>query len=194
MGNPTDAWHQPSVINTRYPALISSTQWNFDYSGIETLLAQIHSRSRFNHNQKNNTIGFTTTDAERFSKAIQSLPDNLSAASLQRIQFLITKGFPDDIGHQLAKVTIGFYQLQSTTDTRAEHKPTQLADKVLAFKNKVDRQDHFLGKDVAHQLFGKQRSISYYLLQRRAIKEDTQLSSEQKRKRLQSLKNTLAND
>ena len=194
MGNPADAWHQPSVINTRYPTLISSTQWNFDYSGIETLLAQIHSRARFNHNQKKNTIEFTTTDAERFSKAIQSLPDNLSAASLQRIQFLITKGFPDDIGHQLAKVTIGFYQLQSTTDTRTEHKPTQLADKVLAFKNKVDRQDHFLGKEVAHQLFGKQRSISYYLLQRRAIKEDTQLSSEQKRKRLQSLKNTLAND
>ena len=201
-GNPTDVWYQPSAINTRYPTLISSTHWDFDYSAIEALLTQIHSRESFNNNQPNSTMTLAASDAELFSKAIQSLPKNLSAASLQRIQFLITKGFPDDIGHPLAKVTIAFYQLQSTTDTHTEHKPadlpkheyTQLADKMLAFKNKADRQDHFLGKDVAHQLFGKQRAIAYYLLQRRAIKEDTQLSSEQKIKQLKSLKDTLAND
>ncbi len=74
------------------------------------------------------------------------------------------------------------------------HEHTQLSNKIFTFKNKTDRQNHFLGKDIAHQLFGKQRAISYYLLQRRAIKENTQLSSEQKTKKLQSLKNTLAND
>ncbi len=194
MGNPTNVWYQPSIINSRYPTLISPNNWDFDYSTIEALLDQIHSRKRFNNSQPNNTMTFTADDAELFSKAIQSLPKNLSAVSLQRIQFLIAKEFPDDIENQLAKLTVGFYQLQSATDTRAEHKPTQLADKMLTFKNKVDRQDHFLGKDTAHQLFGKQRAISYYLLQRRAIKENTQLSSEQKTKKLQSLKNTLAND
>jgi hypothetical protein len=199
MGNPTNVWYQPSIINSRYPTLISPNNWNFDYSAIEALLLQIHSRKRFNNNQPNNsqpnnTMTFTADDAELFSKAIQSLPKNLSAVSLQRIQFLIAKEFPDDIENQLAKLTVGFYQLQSATDTRAEHEPTQLADKMLTFKNKVDSQNHFLGKDTAHQLFGKQRAISYYLLQRRAIKENTQLSSEQKTKKLQSLKNTLAND
>ena len=199
MGDPTNVWYQPSIIDSRYPTLISPNNWDFDYSTIEALLVQIHSRKRFNNNQPNNsqpnnTMTFTADDAELFSKAIQSLPKNLSAVSLQRIQFLIAKEFPDDIENQLAKLTVGFYQLQSATDTRAEHKPTQLADKMLTFKNKVDRQDHFLGKDTAHQLFGKQRAISYYLLQRRAIKENTQLSSEQKTKKLQSLKNTLAND
>jgi len=207
MGNPTNVWYQPSIINSRYPTLISPNNWGFDYSAIEALLLQIHSRKRFNNNQPNNsqpnnTITFTADDAELFSKAIQSLPKNLSAVSLQRIQFLIAKEFPRDIGNQLAKLTVGFYQLQSATDTHTVHKPTdlprhehtQLANKILTFKNKTDRQNHFLGKDIAHQLFGKQRAISYYLLQRRAIKENTQLSSEQKTKKLQSLKNTLAND
>jgi hypothetical protein len=90
--------------------------------------------------------------------------------ALKRLAFLVSKGAPAThtaAGTNLATLLLNYYHLRY-----AEIKQLKTTDKLATFQarflNKVELQNHYLGKEIATQFFGKQRSTTRYLLERRA--------------------------
>lgn len=166
-----DGWHQPIAANDLFQEPISIQQWHFDYEVTEKILTQVTLAS-------NGEPLLNSDLAKTLTKAVNSLPENLDDTELKRIAFLVSKNFPDlnptpeknNITEaQLSTLLVNYYHLKS-----AERNLDKLIDKQFTFQDRflatVARQNHYLSTDVATQLFGKQRSITRYLLERRAIR------------------------
>jgi len=149
-----DDWQQPIVVQ----------QWHFNYAETEQILAKVKLNS---HGELLLNSGL----AKILTKAIESLPVNMDDKALKRLAFLVSKGAPAThtaAGTDLATLLINYYHLQY-----AEIKQLKTTDKLATFQQKVELQNHYLGIDVANQLFNKQRSITRYLLERREIRLKT---------------------
>lgn len=166
-----DGWHQPIAANDLFQEPISIQQWHFDYEVTEKILTQVTLAS-------NGEPLLNSDLAKTLTKAVNSLPENLDDTELKRIAFLVSKNFPDlnptpeknNITEaQLSTLLVNYYHLKS-----AERNLDKLIDKQFTFQDRflatVARQNHYLSTYVATQLFGKQRSITRYLLERRAIR------------------------
>jgi len=153
-----DDWQQPIVVQ----------QWHFNYAETEQILAKIKLNSR-------GELLLNSGLAKILTKAIESLPENMNDKALQRLAFLVSKGLPDQdtaAGAKLPILLINYYQLHyaEKEQLKTTAKLTTFQEKFL---DKVELQNHYLGKDVATQFFGKQRSITRYLLERREIRLKT---------------------
>jgi hypothetical protein len=163
--NINDEWHQPVEADVLFPDRISAHQWQFDYEVTESILASVKLKS-------NGELQLDSELAELLTKAVNSMPDNLNDKALKRIAYLVYKGLPDlrfepketnNPGKTLSSILINYYRLKY-----AERSQLKLTDKLANFKSQVELQNHYLGTDIATQLFGKKRSITRYLLDRRA--------------------------
>jgi hypothetical protein len=163
--NINDEWHQPVEADVLFPDRISAHQWQFDYEVTESILASVKLKS-------NGELQLDSELAELLTKAVNSMPDNLNDKALKRIAYLVYKGLPDlrfesketnNPGKTLSSILINYYRLKY-----AERSQLKLTDKLANFKSQVELQNHYLGTDIATQLFGKKRSITRYLLERRA--------------------------
>lgn len=187
----TDDWQQPVAANTLFPDAISAQQWHFDYEAIENILANV---------QLSNTGELLINPGlvSILTKVIDSLPQDISEQALQRIGLLISKSF-SHLPHTAKKLTdvlIKFYHLQyaenkdhsaENKDHSAEKNTQSTRGKLKALLAEEALQNHYLGKDVASQLFGKQQDITRYLLERKIIKENSALSRQQKNQQLGAL-------
>mgnify|MGYP003626368813 CR=1 FL=1 len=180
----TDDWQQPIAASTLFPNTISAQQWHFDYESTEKILSKVE---------------FTNTGellinpklVSILTKVINSLPQDMSEKALLRVGFLISKSFPH-LPHEAKKLTdvlINFYHLQYASNKvqSIENNPQNSHKKLQAFLGEETRQNYYLGKDVATQLFGKQRAITRYLLERKVIKENPELNTHQKNQQLDAL-------
>lgn len=178
----------PTQANPLFPNPSSPQQWHFDYETAERILTEV----KFS---KNGELLINPELAEILSKAVNSLPKEMNNEALQRIDFLIAMSFPNhpQAAKTLAKLLINYYHLQyATTSASSTDSNSHSTDnKLTAFLKKESLENHYLGEDNAAQLFGKQRSITRYLLERKAIKENTDLNPLQKNQQLNMLKNPL---
>ena len=181
-------WRQPILANALYPDPISMQQWHFDYAAIEHILAKV----KFSKNSK---LLLNPKLAENLAEAVASLPQNMNDRALQRMAFLVSMSLPylPKEAEKLATLLISYYHLQYATHKAhsIEKDLLKTTDKLQAFLQKEALQNHYLGESVATQLFGKQRTITRYLLERKAIKENLNLTSQQKQHLLHALKNPL---
>ena len=186
----SDNWQQPIATNTLFPSAISAQQWHFDYESTENILANVKlSDTR--------ELLFNPGLVSILTKVTDSLPQDMSEQGLQRIGFLISKSF-SHLPHEAKKLTdvvINFYYLQHASNkVQPVEKNTQSArNQLKKFLEKEIRQNYYLGKDVATQLFGKQRTITRYLLERKVIKENPELNTHQKKQQLDALSNPMFN-
>lgn len=144
-------------------AATSVQQWHFNYAETEQILVKVKLNSR-------GELLLNSGLAKILTKAIESLPINMDDKALKRLAFLVSKGAPAThtaAGTNLATLLLNYYHLRY-----AEIKQLKTTDKLATFQarflNKVELQNHYLGKEIATQFFGKQRSTTRYLLERRA--------------------------
>lgn len=148
----------PSANNDRkddWQQLIVAQQWQFDYTETEQILAKVKLNSR-------GELLLNSGLAKILAKAAKSLPADMNEKALERIALLVSKNFEDNI---LATLLISYYHLQY-----AEINQLKTNDKLTSFQATVALQNHYLGTHIADSLFGKQRSITRYLLERRNIR------------------------
>lgn len=156
---------QPIAANALFSSPLSNPeaqQWHFDYAETEQVLAQV----KFNNRGE---LLVNPRLANILTQAVESLPKNMSDKALQRLGFLVSKGLSDTptaAGIKLPTLLINYYHLHY-----AEKEQLKTTDKLATFQarfsEKVELQNHYLGNDIANQFFGKQRSITHYLLERR---------------------------
>jgi hypothetical protein len=181
-------WQQPSSLVDKFPTLISTAHWKFDYEATEQALLAIQVS-----NTKNLILNAHT--AKILEKAISNLPSKMSKTELERVGLLTAKGLPGKAGQQLATVLTNFYHYQQAIDIVKATANTssittskqQKQSKETIFKQSVERQKNYLGEDTAEQLFGKQNALNAYLYSRKRINEDTNLSPAQKQAELTTL-------
>jgi hypothetical protein len=187
-------WRQPIVSSALFPTPISAQQWHFDYGATEQILTRVKHSGKEPSNDKDQAhLLLNPGLAGVLTKAVDSLPSNMDDKALQRTAFLVLKGQPGLVGKQLASVLINYYQLQHASKIAASSDNSKLAltDQLSILQAKFlatqARQNHYLGTHVATQLFGKKRNITRYLLERRAIKENSNLSQQQRQMQLHKL-------
>jgi hypothetical protein len=179
----TPEWHQPSTSNIFFPKKISPQIWPLDFE----LAEQVLSESKLNNNGE---LLINPQLADTLDKAIALLPENLNENTLQRAKFLTSKILTDRSGDQLASVFINYYQLQKKIkkDNLIEKDDSNVESELSIFRRMTAIQDQFLGNEIANLLFGKKRSITEYLYERRDINGNIDLNSNQKKRQLNALK------
>lgn len=178
----------PPLANTLFPNPNAPQQWHFDYEAAELILAKVTFTDK-------GELLLNPELAKILSKAIDSLPKQLNDEALQRINFLLAMSFPKRTraAEELGRLLINYYHLQYavTQASSTDHKSSNTRDKLAAFLETVARENHYLGEDNATLLFGEQRSITRYLLERKIIKENATLNQQQKIQQLNRLKKPL---
>ncbi len=182
-------WQQPITTQALFPNPITAQQWHFDFESTERILRKVPLSD-------SEELLFNTQLLTVLKRAVDTMPKNMNDQALQRAALLVSKGLPSVRGKQLADVFKNYYQLQQAYSNGVESiDDVKLTDKYSIFKALIKRQDHYLGGDVANQLFGKQRAITAYLYDRKAINQNSSLNRQQKQKKLHALqyqhKNTL---
>ena len=171
--------------NSLFPNPISPQQWHFNYEAAELILAKIKFTDK-------GELLVNPELAKILSKAVDSLPKQMNDEALLRIDFLVSMSFPHrpQAAKKLAKLLINYYHLQYavTQASSTENKSANTRDKLAIFLETEALENHYLGEDNATQLFGEQRSITRYLLERKSIKENTQLNQQQQKQQLNRLK------
>jgi len=177
-------WQQPSYISDSFPELISTNHWQFDYEATEQILLNI----------KKSKIGeliLNAHTAKVLEQAVSELPLDMKKDELQRVEFLVSKGFSEKSREQLATLFTNFYHFKQASNIASalsistQNKP----NKELNFQQTVLRQERYLGKDVAKQLFGQKDTLTQYLYTRRYINENSNLSKKEKQQQLAILQN-----
>ena len=172
-------------VNSLFPNPISPQQWHFNYEAAELILAKIKFTDK-------GELLVNPELAKILSKAVDSLPKHMNDEALQRIDFLVAMSFPHrpQAAKKIAKLLINYYHLQYavTQASSTENKSTNARDKLAIVLETEALENHYLGEDNATQLFGEQRSITRYLLERKSIKENSQLNQQQKTQQLNRLK------
>lgn len=178
-------WRQPSVLNQRFPLLISNTSWHFDFVGIESILWQSRVDSQ----------GHLIIDAETLSlleQASDRLPANLGEVERQRLGFLIEKSMPAKRAQHLSSLLTSYqaYQ-QDYTSSLALIRSAETSQRLSLLQAEQryleQRQQDYFGIDAATQLFNKKNTTTSYLNQRRIVSMMPSISLSQKSAKLKEL-------
>jgi len=183
-------WQQPSAISGRFPKLISTNYWQFDYEASAQILLKIKQ-------SKTGELILNANTAKVLEQAVSELPLDMKKNELQRVEFLVIKGFPGKAGQQLSTIFTDFYRfhqasnIASALSISTQNKP----NKELNFQQTILRQEHYLGKVITQKLFGRQNALTHYLYARRGINESSNLNQAQKQQLLTTLQDQFkAND
>lgn len=122
------------------------------------------------------------------------LPNPIGKDESERLAYLVKKSIPYPGGEQLAEL-IHSYNLytQYAPGITTGLSPISETQRVLLLiqqdKDRVDRQTHFFGLDLAQKLFSKKNITRNYLNQRMQLNLDNSLSNDEKLRRLDNLQN-----
>lgn len=194
-------WHQPAAASRYHPEpmaplhpkeLLSTeattNRWTFNFAPLEEQIATSLAGRR--------SLKLDDNLLRQFQSAFQALPTPLTSASLQRMELLLRKSFPEPAGGQLAQLIGPLYRYHLALETEslrlAERYPTgSFAASAALFEVSENLQQRHFSPDQIQQLFGRANALSRYLLERRRVREDPDLSLEQKRVALRGLQESL---
>ena len=187
LGGSDQDWVQPDEVTRRNPVPISNHEWAFDYQPVEALVQTLVIGSDSDLELNNHT-------AEVLDRIASALPENLTQADIERIGFLSRQVLPgsdvsnvvSDVADDLANTLTGFlrYQQAARAQERIAHNGSGLTTAQLRFERSVALQNQYLGKAEARQLFGQQRRLQQYLIERQAIQANVDLSAAQRQEAL----------
>jgi len=176
-------WAQPQEVTERYPEPIVQNDWHFDYGPVEQTLLTA----------KVDRVGELLLNADTthmLERAVANLPLGMDDDELQRVAFLAAKGMPGPAGQKLASVLTDFYYYQQAVSVfEASSEPSNdLADAMASHQQTIGLKEHYLGKSVVNALFGQQHALASYVLTRRQINENSNLTTPQKKRQLLALR------
>ncbi|TVP57221.1 MAG: hypothetical protein EA349_06985, partial [Halomonadaceae bacterium] len=119
-------------------------------------------------------------------RAANTLPQPLATHDLKRVVLLSRLGFPPQEGEQVAETLTGtllYLQAKRAAETETSG-DASLASAESRFATAVALQDQFFGKNQAHKLFSHRRQLEGYLLERRQIQTNPELSEQQRQQAL----------
>jgi hypothetical protein len=179
LGASDQDWVQPDEVARRNPVPISNHEWAFDYQPVEALVQTLVISSDSDLELDNHT-------AEVLDRIASALPENLTQADIERIGFLSRQVLPDAVATDLANTLTGFLRYRQATrdQERAAHSGSGLTTAQARFERSVALQNQYLGKAEARQLFGQQRRLQQYLIERQAIQANVDLSAAQRQEAL----------
>jgi hypothetical protein len=172
-------WSQPAEVTRQDPVPISSHQWAFDYQPIAGQVSALATGSPGDLALNNQTL-------ERLERIASALPQTLSETAIERIGFLSQQGVPAPIADDLADTLKGFlrYRQAIRESTLASDSGNPAVAARTRFERSVVLQNRYLGDARAEQLFGQQRRLQRYLIERQAIHANPDLSAAQRQKAL----------
>lgn len=160
----------PDPSARRNPLPLSGDDWSFDYRPVEALVTRLaphfSDRPGLNHDTLNQLDGIAA-----------ALPAALSEADIERIGFLSRQGLPAPVADDLADTLTAF--LRYRHDFRTSPKTAR-----ARFERAVALQNRYFGATRAGQLFGQQRRLQRYLIERQAIHANSDLSAAQRQEAL----------
>jgi hypothetical protein len=179
LGGSDQDWVQPDEVARRNPVPISNHGWAFDYQPVEALVQTLVIGSDSDLELNNHT-------AEVLDRIASALPENLTQADIERIGFLSRQGLPGAVTSDVANMLTGFlrYRQAARAQERIAHNGSGLVTAQGRFERSVALQNQYLGKAEARQLFGQQRRLQQYLIERQAIQANVDLSAVQRQEAL----------
>ena len=178
-GGSDQDWVQPDEVTRRNPVPISNHEWAFDYQPVEALVQTLVTGS-------DSVLEFNNHTAEVLDRIASALPENLTQADIERIGFLSRQGLPGAVTSDVANMLTGFlrYRQAARAQERIAHNGSGLVTAQGRFERSVALQNQYLGKAEARQLFGQQRRLQQYLIERQAIQANVDLSAVQRQEAL----------
>jgi len=160
--------------------LISNHEWAFDYPPVEGLIQTLVIGS-------DNSLVLNSHTAEVLDSIASALPETLTNADIERIGFLAQQGFSAPAASSVATTLTGFlrYRQAERHSQRNTNDNNELVPAEARFELSVALQNQYLGTAQAEQLFGQQRRLKQYLLERRAIQANSELSATQRQNMLE---------
>ena len=179
LGGSDQDWVQPDEVTRRNPVPISNHEWAFDYQPVEALVQTLVTGS-------DSVLEFNNHTAEVLDRIASALPENLTQADIERIGFLSRQGLPGAVTSDVANMLTGFlrYRQAARAQERIAHNGSGLVTAQGRFERSVALQNQYLGKAEARQLFGQQRRLQQYLIERQAIQANVDLSAVQRQEAL----------
>jgi hypothetical protein len=179
LGGSDQDWVQPDEVARRNPVPISNHGWAFDYQPVEALVQTLVTGS-------DSVLEFNNHTAEVLDRIASALPENLTQADIERIGFLSRQGLPGAVTSDVANMLTGFlrYRQAARAQERIAHNGSGLVTAQGRFERSVALQNQYLGKAEARQLFGQQRRLQQYLIERQAIQANVDLSAVQRQEAL----------
>jgi hypothetical protein len=172
-------WVQPPEVARQTPVPISSHEWAFNYRPVEGLVNALASGA-------SDGLALNSHALERLERIASGLPQTLSETAIERIGFLSQQGVPAPIANDLADTLKGFLRYRQAMREPAlaidSGNPAETAR--TRFERSVVLQNRYLGDSRAEQLFGQQRRLQRYLIERQAIHANPDLSAAARQKAL----------
>ena len=183
LGGSDQDWVQPDEVTLRHPVPISNHQWGFDYEPVEALVRALMPGS-------DSDLELTNHTAEVLGRIASALPETLTQADIQRIGFLSRQGFlgsiASGVADDLSSTLTGFLRYRQAA--RGQEQTAQNGSGPAAaqarFERSVTLQNQYLGTANAQYLFGQQRRLKRYLIERQAIQANRDLSIAQRQEAL----------
>jgi hypothetical protein len=187
LGGSHQDWVQPDAVARWSPMPISSREWEFNYQPVEALVQTLVIGS-------DSDLELNRHTAEVLGRIASALPGNLTQADIERIGFLSRQGFPgsaisevvSNVADDVANTLMGFlrYQQAARAQEQTARNGSGLTTAQLRFERSVALQNQYLGKAEARQLFGQQRRLQQYLIERQTIQANVDLSAAQRQEAL----------
>lgn len=127
--------------------------------------------------------------------AFDTLPPDLGADDVAALQAMIRRGLPGKAGEQTAKIVGDYYGYRQALATFNAHQPTPTtpdAERERLEQLAELRQQH-LGPVVATQFFAQDEAYERYIIERRRVESNLNLSAEEKAAQHAALKQNLLN-
>ena len=178
-------WQQPASITVA--PLISPNNQRIKLATIEETLGTIQfTQGKFEHN---------THTISAIEKAIKYIPKDATKAESDHIFKIISKIHPQHNALELTDL-IKRYQsyldaLNTQTTKGRDKKDIDDAEKELHLQIALKHQ--YLGKALTEKLFAKRHAMANYILQRRKVLSNQQLSHTQKQEKISQLERMLKN-
>ncbi|RLU01075.1 lipase secretion chaperone [Ketobacter sp.] len=115
-------------------------------------------------------------------------------ANLKTFQDIVQQGLPATAGEQAVQLIGDFHQYLNAKQQWLElmGDADSMADHMAGFEALVELRRTYLGEEVARQLFAQEEAEARYMIQSMAMASDLALSTEDKRRRQQSLHQALS--
>lgn len=172
------SWQQPPSLSKRFPELISTRHWQFEFTPVEQGL-----RSIKRDNAGKLILNASTTKV--LKSIVSTMPKNMEKEALERVALLINKSFPNTFNQSLAALFVNFYKYQQASHFALTKSSTKRPEQ--QFREDMTRQKNYLTEEIAEQLFGRQNTVNNYLYARKLINESDHLTLEQKQQQLSGL-------
>lgn len=181
----TRSWLQPDSLSQPFLQPISNNHWDFDFTKIESFLWRLKVSQTGQLRTDNTTLALL----EEISAL---LPNTLSANDKPRIHFLIQKSLPSDLAGPFSELLEQYQaytlshesRLRLVNQAAGEQKLTLLLDMDSMLEH---YQQRYFGEQ-ANTLFADKNITTHYVNRRRIVRLNQNLSSTQKERQLNQLK------